>query len=62
MKQITWRRIDGTLTPMYREAMGPWLRCDQHAAYQRSEYELTPGMAVWANLLKQGYQVLEVSE
>ena len=28
--QITWRRDStGNLTPMYRQEMGPWLRCDQ---------------------------------
>ena len=58
LNQITWRRINGTLTPMYRTEMGPWLRCDHHGSYQRTSHEITPGMAVWAALKKQGYTVI----
>lgn len=59
LKQITWRRINGTLTPMYRTEMGPWLRCDRHGAYQRSEYEITSGMTVWTQLQRQGCSVVK---
>lgn len=59
--QITWRRDDtGTPTPMWRAEHGlPWLRCDRHPSYRRTEYEITAGMTVWVQLKKQGYSVLE---
>lgn len=66
MNQIKWKRIGGTLTPLYRtELGGQWLRCDQHSLAATAGNNCTQGnrgMVVFVRLQKQGFTVLPTEE